>query len=217
MVSTRPQLLKPEGGPGRPYSLDGRPLVGVTSVIHEVLRAPQLEEWFKRTGMAANEIRDEAGRFGTSIHAAMAAHVGSRKLMRLELPASWWLTVEAGQRWIEQNVAEVYAAEESIASSKYGYAGTPDLYCRRVNHTRPCLVDYKTTGALYWGHRAQLAAYRQAVKETYGDRGVERVVLRFSKDEPGRIYEHPLDNPDKDFALFGYLLGAYHIIKGGVT
>lgn len=216
-VSTeKERMLCPVEGPGHTYTLNGRPLVGVTSVIHAVLRAPQLEEWFKRTGLAADAIRDEAAAFGNSIHAGLAAHASGNALVPLDMPEAWQQTVAAGRRWIDENLDEIYAVEEAIASAKYGYAGKPDLYGRRIGHKTPCLVDWKTTGDLYWSHRFQLAAYRKAAVETYGDKPAERIVLRFSKDEPGRVTPYILTKYDADFAGWGYCLGLFGVIKTGV-
>ena len=117
----KPRLLTPVLGAGHTYSLDGRPLVGVTSVIHTVLRAPQLEEWFKKVGRQADTIRDEAAAFGSSIHAGLASYASGTKLLPLDLPPDWWTTVEAGRRWIDENLEEIYAVEEPIASARYGY------------------------------------------------------------------------------------------------
>jgi hypothetical protein len=197
------------------YALEGRPLLGVTKVIHTVLRAPELESWFKRMGMQADAVRDEAAAFGKSVHAAMTAYLRGQSLVPLDMPEKWRLIVEAGRRWIDDNVEEVYAVEEPIASAIYGYAGEPDTYCRLVGRASPTVVDFKATGDLYWSHRAQTAAYRQAAKETYGDSRIERLVLRFDKDDPGRVHPHPLRQHSDDFALFGYLLGAYRIMGKG--
>ena len=216
VAAPRERLLTPILGPGHTYTLDGRPLVGVTSVIHEVLRAPQLEEWFKRVGLAADQIRDEAAAFGTSVHAGVAAYARGDKLLPLDLPPEWWATVEAGRRWLDENLDEIYAVEETIASARYGYAGKPDVYGRRKGRKVPCLIDLKTTRQLYWSHRAQLAAYRKAATETYGDKPAERIVLIFSKDEPGKVTPYVLNHHDADFSLFGYLLGAHRIMKTGV-
>jgi hypothetical protein len=215
-AAARERLLCPVMGAGHAYTLDGRPLVAVTSVIHTVLRAPQLEEWFKRTGLAADEIRDEAAAFGKSVHAALAAHARGVRLLELDLPEHWQATVEAGKHWIDENLDEVYAVEEPVASARYGYAGQPDLYGRRVGRKTPCVVDHKTTGDLYWSHRFQLAAYRRAASETYGDRPAERIVLRFSKDEPGKVTPHVLTHHDRDFAGFGYCLGLFNLMQGGL-
>ena len=209
-------LLRPVLGNGHAYTLDGRPLVGVTSVIHAVLRAPQLEEWFKQVGTQADAIRDEAAAFGSSIHAGLAAHLRGDNLLPLELPGSWWNTLAAGQEWLDENLAEIYAVEEPIASAKYGYAGKPDVYGRRHGRKTPVLIDFKTTRDLYWSHRFQLAAYRKAASETYGDRPAERIVLLFSKDEPGKVTTHILTHHDADFAGWGYCLGLYGVINTGV-
>lgn len=216
MNGTRERLLQPVEGPGHTYTLDGRPLVGVTSVIGAVLRSPQLEEWFKRVGMDADSIRDEAAAFGSSVHAGLAAHARGDRLLPLDLPGHWWAMLEAGRRWIDENLEEVYAVEEAVASARYGYAGRPDVYGRRVGRMVPCVVDFKTTGGLYWSHAFQLAAYRKAVAETYGNPLPERIVVRLSKDEPGRVFPHVLTHNDRDFAGFGYCLGLYNLMKEGL-
>jgi hypothetical protein len=132
------------------------------------------------------------------------------------MPASWQQTVDAGKCWLDENVDEVYAVEEPIASAVYGYAGQPDVYCRLKGCKRACLMDYKTTGDLYWSHRFQLAAYRQAARETYGDRPADRFILHFSKDHPGKVTPYPLRHHDLDFAGWGYCLGLYNILQTGV-
>lgn len=207
--------LVPEETPGHGYRLAGRPLLGVTTVIHTVLRSPQLEEWLKRTGMVADSIRDEAAAFGKSVHAALAAHASDNNLVPLGLPDAWEATVAAGRAWLDANVAEVYAVEEAIVSARYGYAGKPDIYGRRNGRKTPCLIDFKTTRDLYWSHRFQLAAYRKAASETYGDRPAERIVLLFSKDEPGKVTPHILTHHDADFAGWGYCLGLYGVMMTG--
>lgn len=216
LTFAKPRLLVPVRDDNHRYTLDGRPLLGVTGVIHTVLRSPQLEEWFKRTGMQADVIRDEAAAFGSSVHSALAAHARGEKLLPLDLPPEWWKTVEAGRRWIDENLEDIYAVEETVASARYGYAGTPDLYGRRIGRKTPVLVDFKTTRDLYWSHRFQLAAYRKAAAETYGDRPAERIVLLFSKDEPGKVTPHILTHHDADFAGWGYCLGLYGVMNTGV-
>lgn len=181
------RLLIPEETPNRGYALNGRPLVGVTTAIHSVLRAPELEAWFKRVGMQADTIRDEAAAFGKSIDAAMTAYVTGASLVPLDMPEAWRATVEAGKCWIDQNVGEVLAVQEPICSERYGYAGKPDLYCR---HKRRCkaavIVDWKATGGVYWSHLLQTAAYRQAAVDSYGDKAPERMVLHSTKTSRAR-------------------------------
>lgn len=215
------RLLVPEQGPGHSYCLGGRPLVAVTTVIGTVLRAPELEAWFKRVGMQADAIRDEAAAFGKSIDAAMTAYVTGRELVPLDMPEAWMLSVEAGRRWIDENVGEVLAVQEPIASAKYGYAGMPDLYAvlrkhRRARDGRPIatIIDWKATGDVYWSHAFQTAAYRRGAVETYGDPAPDRMVLRFDKDEPGKVHPRPFKHHDRDFAGFGYCLGLYNVVKG---
>lgn len=211
------RLIVPVSGQGHIYSVNGRPLVAVTTVIHEVLRAPALENWYKRMTVAeADAIRDEAAAFSKTVHAALTAHASQTKLIPMDLPENWELTVEAGRQWIDANLEEVYAVEQPIVSLKYGYAGQPDIYGRRIGHKEPCIIDAKVTGGVYWSHLFQTAAYRRAAVETYGDRGAERIVLWFDKEQPGRFKPYSLKHHDRDFSGFGYCLGLYNILKEGV-
>ena len=208
------RLIVPDETPGHGYRVNGRVLPGVTTVIGHVLRAPQLEEWFKRMGAQSDVIRDEAAAFGKSVHAGLAAHLRGNALLDMGLSEAWKTTIKAGRDWLDANLDDIYAVEEPIASLKYGYAGTPDVYGLRKR--RPAIVDYKTTADLYWSHRFQLAAYRKAAVETYGDKPAERIVLLFSKDEPGKITPFFLTHNDADFAGWSYCLGLYGVMKQGV-
>lgn len=224
-MTTDRRLLVPEETPNHGYALNGRQLAGVTTVIHTVLRAPELENWFKRVGMQADAIRDEAAAFGKSIHAGLQAHLEGRTLVPLGMPEAWQKTIDAGIAWLDAHVEEVLAVEQPIASAKYGYAGKPDLYAltrkaavqRRTGRLVPTIIDWKTTGAVYWSHPMQLAAYRQAGKETYDAPPADRLLLLFSKDEPGKVTVHKFTHHDRDFAAFGYALGLYQILKGGIA
>jgi hypothetical protein len=226
MTADRRKLTPVLNQAGHIYTLDGKPLAGVTTVIHAVHRAPELEEWFKRTPAAeADRIRDEAAAFGNSVHAALAAYLTGAALIPLPREERWQRTVEAGIAWLEANVEEVLAVEEPVASAIYGYAGKPDLYAvlRRARRQRstgrlvPTVIDFKTTGAIYWPHLFQLAAYRQAAKETYDAPPPDRLALRLDKDEPGRVEPRPLPHHDRDWAGFGYCLGMFRILEGGMA
>lgn len=214
-MSITPQLTV-TGSPTTGYRCSGRHLTGVTMIIGSVLRAPQLEEWFKRVGTRADAIRDEAAAYGSSIHAALAAHARGDKLMPLDLPEDWWASVLAGRKWIDDNLEEIYAVEEPVASLIYGYAGKPDLIGRRYGRKSPCIVDFKTSANIYTAHLAQLAGYRQAAKETYGLRAAERIIVRLSKDEPGVVRHDVLEKHTRDFALFGHILAIHNVITSGV-
>jgi hypothetical protein len=209
--------ILPQAASAHGYTWNGRRLVAVTTVIGTVLRAPELEEWFKRMGGQADRIRDEAAAFGKSVHAGLKAHLTGARLLPLDMPEAWTLAIEAAKRWLDANLEEVYAVEEPIASRKYGYAGTPDLYGLRVGKKTPAIIDYKTSPQLYWSHRFQTAAYRRAAVETYEDKPAERIVLLLSKDEPGRVTPQILSNHDADFAGFGYCLGLYGVMQQGVN
>ena len=136
-ITSHKRQLIPTEGPGHSYSLDGRPLLGVTTVIHTVLRSPQLEEWLKRNGLAADGIRDEAAAFGKSVHAGLAAHASGNNLVPMDLPEAWEETVAAGRRWLEDNLAEIYAVEQAVAlyvclSTAYERKGRSSDFNRQV-------------------------------------------------------------------------------------
>ncbi len=169
----------------------------------------------KRMGTRADQIRDEAAAFGSSIHAGLEAHVSGRSLLPVSMPEEWVATIEAGRRWIDANVEEAYAIERPVTCPAYGYAGTPDLYCRLIGQKLPTLIDWKTTAGVYPEHRFQTAAYRRAAVDTYGDKAANRKVLLFSKDQPGEVTAHTFTRHEEDFRGFTYCLGLYRILKQG--
>ena len=223
------RIIKPELDLARhTYTLGGRPLAAVTTIIHVGCPRPELEEYFARTP-AATIVRDreEAREFGISVHAALSAHLAGANLIPLPREERWHATVKAGIAWLYENVEDVLAIEEPIAEPRRGYAGKPDIYAilRGARRMRggpyagrlvPTIIDFKTTREVYWSHLCQLAAYREAAYETYDDPKADRLVLRFDKEEPGKIQAFPCRHHDRDFQKFEHARGNYQIQLGGM-
>lgn len=98
--------------------------------------------------------RDAAGERGTAVHAA--AETGAAIEDVSENARARTL---AWHRWLDDHQPEIVHQEGTVYSPQEGYAGTFDLIADINGAT--WLIDIKT-GGVYWDHRLQQAAYRNA-------------------------------------------------------
>ncbi len=90
---------------------------------------------------------------------------------------------EAAIEWIESHKYRPRLIETRLYSRKYGYAGTADAQGMVASiNGKPCIVDWKTSKAIYPEYRLQTAAYAQAISEMTGRRIRERWIVRIGKD-----------------------------------
>jgi len=205
------------------YTVGGRPFVGVTTVIGNVIRKPGLEKWIGQLGNAeAERVRTKAASHGTLVHALAALVVeGVPSIPMGDEDAPAQAQLDAFTDWYEKYVAEVYAVELMVANSRYQYAGALDFLVRMKGATIPTVVDVKSGKAVYPEHRYQTVAYRAAVMRRlteYGFTGsrCRRGVLHIPQDAsgPARFHEHT--RHEADFQGFLSCLYLYHDLKRGL-
>ena len=116
-------------------------------------------------------------------------------------------SIEAFRSWLEDNEVEWHSAEEKVYHRKYRYAGTVDAVAT-VNGEF-CVVDWKTSKAIYPEYHLQVAAYAKAIETMYGKSVDATYILRCDKHtggfEVGRSTE-----VDENFKAF---LGALTLYK----
>lgn len=183
------------------YTVGGRPFVGVTTVIGEVIRKKGLERWIGDLGNAeAERVRNTAASHGTLVHALAALVVeGVPSIPMDDEDAPTTAQVAAFTAWYEQYVEVVHAVELQVASERYQYAGTLDLLLRMKGDKRPTLVDIKSGKAVYQEAKLQCIAYMRAVQNMgllkhcgYKTESCRRGVLHIPRDSdgPARFYEY---------------------------
>jgi hypothetical protein len=113
--------------------------------------------------------------------------------------------VDAFLDWLGSHDVQWIANEAKVYSRKYRYAGTLDADAM-VGGER-CIVDFKTSAAVWPEMRLQTAAYQAAREEELGIKYARRWIVRFPKD--GSAFEAvPLTDFKGDFKGF---LGALNL------
>jgi hypothetical protein len=174
------RLTRRNYGSGHSYTLDGDKVDGVTTVLNALPK--QLTQW--SSDQAANyavehwdELAEEpltrrldrirfahrdalrtAGLRGTQLHGYGERLVAGEAV---EIPDEHRGPAEAYARFLDRWQIEPIATETPLASTRFRYAGTADLWARvgARDHAR-ALVDLKTGRNVYESTVLQLAAYR---------------------------------------------------------
>jgi hypothetical protein len=168
------------------YTLDGRAVPGVTTLIGDGLPKKPLIYWAARTvaehvadhhdhigDMLARggrgptiaylrdvpwQKRDDAGLRGTEIHALAERLVHGEPV---EVPDTFRDHVQGYARFLDRWRVEPILTERPVGNRRWWYAGTPDLVATAAGDS--WLLDIKTSAKGVYGEAAlQLAAYANA-------------------------------------------------------
>jgi hypothetical protein len=180
---TAPALAATGAGGHRVYRWQGREYPSVTAILSGGVPKPLLVRWAARVaaeyavghldhlrllppGQAIREVkqapfarRDAAAELGDLVHAAVEATASGRARPTLLPQAEPYL---AGfDRFLADRRPVFLAAERTVYSRRYGYAGTFDAIASLPGHG-VVLLDVKTGHRLYPEACLQLAAYAAA-------------------------------------------------------
>lgn len=151
------------------YFVDGVFLPAVTRILQETLPTPYaLKYWIGEIGNEkAEEKLKKAGDRGTLIHDACERLLKGEEISLIEeFKDKKDKKILVGfVNWCSEFQPGIISIEETVAS-KYGYAGTLDLFCNINNE--PWIIDFKTSAGIYVSHHIQISMYRQAVLEMTG-------------------------------------------------
>ena len=167
------------------YSLDGKPVTGVTTIIGKGLPKPGLPYWsakvvaeaaadeavtlaatigaqgrdavVSRLKRAPWQARDRAAVRGTRVH-ALAEQVALGEAV--DVPALLAPYVEGYVDFLDRHDVEPILTEARLASRAHWYAGTADLIARMGGET--WLLDLKTSNSIHGSYALQCAAYARA-------------------------------------------------------
>ena len=210
------------------YTLDGRPVPGVTTLIKKGLPAEAITYWATRTtaeyvcdhydkvgdmlrtggrGPTVGFLkgvpwqrRDEAALRGTDIH-ALADQLAAGEAV--DVPEEYQPHVDGYVRWLDAWQPTVIIGEVPVGNRHWWYAGTPDLVAEIGGVT--WLLDVKTGAGVYGNFALQLVAYGNA--EFYMDNGAEHPMPAVDRYGVLHVTDsgvnvHEVINPDaawKDF------------------
>ena len=87
--------------------------------------------------------------------------------------------IKAFREWVKLNDVEWLTVEEKVYHRGHKYAGTLDATA--IINDELCVIDFKTSGAIYSAYHLQCAAYAKAIEDMRGKPVDKAYVLRFDK------------------------------------
>lgn len=216
-----------KSGGGRPQAyrlVDGTKVPGTTTIVNRFKEAGGLIHWAWTMGMEGidyRQKRDAAADAGHLGHALIDAEIHGRPEPDLteEVPENVKLALkarEAFRTWRAQVKLEIIATEVPLVSEAHKFGGTFDALARINGKLR--LLDWKTSNGVYGDYIAQVAAYRELVREhasKFGDEPIDGAeLLRFGK-EFADFHDHyyPSEVLDHGWRFFQLCREAFDIDK----
>lgn len=212
--------------PIKGYAVNGEKVPGVTTIIGRFKESGGLLFWAFEQGKAAQrgeieklyDKRDEAAEAGTLAHAMVEAHIHKSPLPNLSAHSDD-IAKQATQgfknylRWQEDNRIEIIHQEVELVSEKYLYGGCLDGI-GKDSRGQLCILDWKTSSAIYTDFILQIAAYKALWEENNPFEPINGGfhLLRFSK-ENADFAHHYWSELDIAWEQFQLLLKAYTLDK----
>jgi hypothetical protein len=182
--------------PKKGYRVNGKAVPGVTTIISRFKDSGGLLYWAFEQGKAAErgeisnlyDRRDEAAEAGTLAHSLVEAHIHGKPEPDLSgYPEEISIPALQGYQnylqWQGDNKIEIMHQEMELVSSEFLFGGCPDAI-GRDSRGQICLLDWKTSNAIYQDYLIQLAAY----EHLWNINNPNEIItggfhlLRFSKD-----------------------------------
>jgi hypothetical protein len=191
-----PAKAKVTTGGGRPsiYRLADKTRVpGVTTVLGKFKDPGGLIHWaweLGRDGVDYRDARDKAGDAGSIAHQWIDDEVHGRALTIVPTtPEAEKALVgfDAFRKWRHGVNLEIIDTERPLVSELHRFGGTYDALC--MVDGLVTLLDWKTSNRVYTEHVAQLAAYRQLIRENTKKEVNGARLLRVGK-ELGDFHDH---------------------------
>ncbi len=212
-------------GAGRPteYRLADKTRVsGVTTVLGRFKESGGLLQWAFQVGKSGAatlyESRDVAADIGSIVHDWIQADVHGEPPPAIppEFAERVNSAFGAYKEWFDGNRMEIVATEVPLVSEQYRYGGTIDAVARD-GKGRLCLLDWKSSNAVYSDYALQLAAYRQLWNENATDESMLITdggyhLCRFAK-EHGDFEHRYWPDLSEAFEMFTLLVKAYDLDK----
>ena len=178
------------------YTLDGVIVPSVTQIIGEWKDVDIYGTMYKVNVYSGQSVLADKftapAEFGRAIHKAAYLILTGQGLNWGKIDTALVPPVKQFQKWMLDHKVTPVLSEVPMASRKWMYAGTPDIFCNIKKNRHLCLVDIKT--GEYDMAGAQTAAYEPLYRELTEFRGlIDRYVLHLPKN--GSDYKFlPLEN-----------------------
>ena len=212
------------------YSVDGEYAPSVTTILDSIAK-PALVPWAANEGAKffishvheGMKVEDMAkgirGAYrtssGSALNIGMEVHKWCEeailwKLGKGEAPLPLERTesknaINAFREWVKANDVEWLTVEEKVYHRGHKYAGTVDATA--IINDEYCVIDFKTSGAIYSAYHLQCAAYAKAIEDMRGKEVEKAYVLRFDKKTGEFEAGSSVEIMDNFIAFLGFLEG----------
>jgi hypothetical protein len=160
---------------GRFYpDTDGVYYPSVTTVLEAFPKPYALLQWMKEVGAKSDEVRDAAGRRGSTVHTLTESYDKGEQVDLLGDHGQPMYSLEEWglfERYVEFSTRfnPVHSMiEQQLVCGELGFGGTIDRVCEVEG--KKILLDIKTSNGIYDSYWLQLAAYREGL---YINSGIE--------------------------------------------
>jgi len=149
-----------------------------------VYKSPlSLESLVKGIKSAHRQTSTSALNIGTITHdwveGAINFHMKGGVIPKLPTQEEALNSIDAFKAWVQENEIEWLSAEEKLYHRKHKYAGTVDA--RAYINGEYCVIDWKTSKAVYPEYHLQVAAYAKAVEDMHDKKVDATYILRCDK------------------------------------
>ena len=212
------------------YSVDGEYAPSVTTILDSIAK-PALVPWAANEGAKffishvheGMKVEDMAkgirGAYrtssGSALNIGMEVHKWCEeailwKLGKGEAPLPLERTesknaINAFREWVKANDVEWLTVEEKVYHRGHKFAGTVDATA--IINDEYCVIDFKTSGAIYSAYHLQCAAYAKAIEDMRGKEVEKAYVLRFDKKTGEFEAGSSVEIQDNFIAFLGFLAG----------
>ena len=217
----QPVIVRKEIDGSHYYFVNDEFVPGVTTILHQTLPMPDaLRSWIGDVGNEkAQQKLERAGERGTNIHNACEALLrGEEVNLEKEFPNKIdKKCVASFVNWAHETNPVIMDPShiEAVVASKYGFAGTLDIFC--YINDEPWIIDIKTSGGIYESHKLQIIAYQQAWYEMTGIMAKTGLLHLNYRTKKGfsLVEKMTIGGREIEFSDFKKVFEVYKMLNGG--
>lgn len=149
----------------------GNYVPSVTTILEAYPKSSQFYDWLKKNGENSDDIRDEAGRKGSVVHALTEKYDLGEEVKLLDengnvnMKMAEWNCFEKYVEFRNRFEVDIHGIECTMASDTLGFAGTMDRDMTIRIRGKRYLLDIKTSNNIWDEYWLQLTAYQKLAED----------------------------------------------------